>query len=54
MCHSPGVSRRQVQYKDNAALRKTVNLCDDCGYLAIDEMGPSHYRAATSLDELPN
>ena len=54
VCHSPGVSRRQVQYKDNAALRKTVNLCDDCGYLAIDEMGPSHYRAATSLDELPN
>ena len=48
------MSRRQVQYLDNAALRKTVNLCDDCGYLAIDEMGPSHYRAATSLDELPN
>ena len=51
---SPGVSRRQVQYLDNAALTKTVNLCDDCGYLAIDEMGASHHRAATSLDELPN
>ena len=30
-----------------------MNLCRRCGYLAIDELGPSHYRAATSLDQLP-
>jgi hypothetical protein len=53
VCHSPGVSRRNVQYFANPALRKTVNLCDHCGYVAIDEIRPSHYRTATSLDQLP-
>ena len=53
VCHTPGVSRRQVQYLDHPRLRKTVNSCDTCGYVAIDEIGPSHYRAATSVDQLP-
>ena len=53
VCHSPRVSRRKVQYFDKPSLRKTVNLCSRCGYVAIDEIGPSHYRAATSLDQLP-
>jgi SAM-dependent methyltransferase len=53
VCHSSGVSRRQVQYRDQPRLRKTVNCCDRCGYVGIDEIGPSHYRAATSVDQLP-
>jgi SAM-dependent methyltransferase len=47
------VSRREVRYLAKPALRKTINLCPQCGYLAIDEIRPSHYRAATSLDQLP-
>jgi hypothetical protein len=54
VCHSSRVSRRDVEYFDNPALRKTVNLCARCGYLAIDEVGPSHYREATSLKQLPS
>jgi SAM-dependent methyltransferase len=53
ICHSLDVSRREVQYLPRPELRKTVNLCLVCGYLAIDEIRPSHYRAATSLDQLP-
>ena len=53
VCHAPGTSRREVRYLTNPSLHKTVNLCRRCGYLAIDELGPSHYRAATSLDQLP-
>ena len=53
VCHSPRVSRRKVQYIPNPALRKTVNVCDRCGYVAIDEIGTSHYRVATSVDQLP-
>jgi SAM-dependent methyltransferase len=53
VCHSTAVSRRTVQYVANPRLRKTVNLCGHCGYLGIDELGPSHYLAATSLDQLP-
>ncbi len=53
VCHAPGTSRREVRYLTNPSLRKTVNLCRRCGYLAIDELGPSHRRAGTSLDQLP-
>jgi SAM-dependent methyltransferase len=47
------VSRRDVQYIPNPVLRKTVNVCARCGYVAIDEIEPSHYRAATSVEQLP-
>lgn len=47
------MSRRKVQYQDNPKLRKTVNLCGRCGYLGIDELGPSHYRSVTSVNQLP-
>ena len=53
VCHSAKVSRRQVQYRDTPSLRKTVNVCQRCGYVGIDEVRPSHYRAATSVDQLP-
>ena len=53
ICRSPEVTRRRVQYFDNPALRKTVNSCARCGYVAMDEVGPSHYRTATSVDQLP-
>ena len=53
VCHSPRVSRREVQYTANPGLRKTVNSCARCGFVGIDEIRPSHYRAATSLDQLP-
>ena len=52
VCHSPGVSRREIQYFADPALRKTVNSCGHCGFVAM-EVGPSHYRTATSLDQLP-
>jgi hypothetical protein len=47
------VSRRDVQYIPNPVLRKTVNVCARCGYVAIDEVEPSHYRAASSVEQLP-
>jgi SAM-dependent methyltransferase len=47
------VTRRRVQYFSNPRLRKTVNVCNRCGYVGIDEVGPSHYRTATSADQLP-
>jgi SAM-dependent methyltransferase len=47
------VTRRKVQYAPKPALRKTVNVCARCGYVAIDEVGLSHYRTATSPDQLP-
>jgi hypothetical protein len=53
ICRSSGVLRREVQYRDHPRLRKTVNSCDHCGHIAIDEIRPSHYRAATSVDQLP-
>ncbi|HEX8510927.1 MAG TPA: methyltransferase domain-containing protein [Propionibacteriaceae bacterium] len=53
ICHAPGVTRREVEYIADPALRKTVNVCSHCGYVAIDEIGPSHYRAATSVNQLP-
>ena len=53
VCYSPRVTRRQVEYFTNPRLRKTVNVCARCGYVGIDEVGPSHYRTATSADQLP-
>jgi hypothetical protein len=53
VCHSPRVSRREVQYVGNPGLRKTVNKCARCGFVGIDEIRPSHYRTVTSLDQLP-
>jgi SAM-dependent methyltransferase len=53
VCHSTRVSHRTVQYYANPKLNKTVHLCRRCGYLGIDELGPSHYLAATSVDQLP-
>jgi SAM-dependent methyltransferase len=53
ICHSSRVSRSTVQYFANPKLRKTVNLCKRCGHLAIDEIRPSHYLAATSVEQLP-
>jgi hypothetical protein len=47
------VSRRKVQHVANPALRKIVNSCDTCGFVAMDEVGPSHYRTASSVDQLP-
>ena len=38
---APVTSRREVRYLRNPTLRKTVNLCRRCGYLAIDVLGPS-------------
>lgn len=53
VCHALAVPVRRVQYVDRASLHKTVHTCERCGFIAIDEIRPSHYRAATSVDQLP-
>ncbi|HEU5486017.1 MAG TPA: methyltransferase domain-containing protein [Microlunatus sp.] len=47
------MSRQEVQYVGHPRLRKTANSCSSCGFIAIDEVRPSHYRTATSVDQLP-
>jgi hypothetical protein len=53
VCHSRKVRRREVEFVDDATLRKTVNSCQRCGYVAIDELPHDLYRGKTSVDELP-
>jgi len=53
VCHSPRVRRKEVEFVGDAELRKTVNSCQRCGYVAIDEISADLYRGKTSIDELP-
>lgn len=53
VCHSPKVRRRELEYIGDPELRKTVNACRRCGYVAIDELPLDLYRGKTSIDELP-
>ncbi|GAA4721806.1 methyltransferase domain-containing protein [Nocardioides conyzicola] len=53
VCHSPRVRRQEVAFVDDPELRKTVNACRRCGYVAIDELPNDLYRGKSSVDELP-
>lgn len=54
MCHAAPTRRRDLQFRREAELRKTVHVCRRCGYVAIDEISADRYRGATSLDDIPH
>lgn len=54
VCRRPGVRTRDLRFIRDPSRRKTVHVCSRCGFVAIDEIDPDRYRAATSLDDIPH
>jgi len=53
VCGAPRTPYEPVSFARNPELVRNVSICSDCGYVAIEEQENDRYRAATSMDQLP-